>query len=100
MKHNEMCKIKILGNIEAFGVKMAVHLRGWMDGWMDVWVERERQRERERVWECLLRILKYFSCLKYVDIRKEFFFKLKNTKNIQKGTTKIFSLLQKTIVKL
>jgi hypothetical protein len=31
-----MCKIKIIGNIEAFGVKMAVHLGGWMD----VWIER------------------------------------------------------------
>jgi len=45
MKHNVVCKIKILGNIEAFGVKMGVHLHGWMDGWMDVWMERERERE-------------------------------------------------------
>jgi len=32
MKHNGMSKIKILGNIEAFVVKVAVHLNGWMDG--------------------------------------------------------------------
>jgi len=32
MKHNEMSKIKILGNIEALVVKIAVHLKGWMDG--------------------------------------------------------------------
>ena len=48
MKHNVVCKIKILGNIEAFGVKMGVHLHGWMDGCMDGCVDGKRMRETER----------------------------------------------------
>jgi len=48
---------------------------GWMDGWVDGFVDGKREREM-----CLLRILKYFSCYKYVEIRKECFFKLKNPK--------------------
>jgi hypothetical protein len=36
-----MCKIKILGIILAFCVKMAVYLHGWLDGWMCGWKEKE-----------------------------------------------------------
>ena len=35
MKHDGMSMIIILGNIEAFVFKMAVHLDGWMDGGID-----------------------------------------------------------------
>jgi len=47
MKHSGICKIKILGNIEAFGVKMAVHLHGWLDGWMGGWICGRKERERD-----------------------------------------------------
>jgi hypothetical protein len=38
MKHTEMSKIKILGNVEAFGVKITVHLDGWMDGKKEIYM--------------------------------------------------------------